>query len=397
MAVEALQGVRVLGGELDAAAVGAAYYQRHFHLAAGEVADLGGVLDDLVRRQEREVPGHHLDDGAHAHHGHADGGADEPVLGDGNVHDALGSVLVVETICDEVGAAVDTYVLAHEHHVLVVVELVDHGLPQGLAVGFGLRHGLRLPHVLVLAGVDLLLWRLLALVGELHGLLYPLLGLFLYLLYSVLVEHVVVYELVLDHPYGVTLPPLLDLFFGTVLLEEVGGAVRGRPVSQGLHRVRLARLPDLLHDPLGHLDDGLHVHTIHLLVLDTIGVELGGEVRHGGGALDRGAHPVLVVLDDEQARALALLAPQPGEVGRLVEGALANGAVAQVELADVVGLLVAHGVGDTHPQGYVPADDAVAAHEPVVHVEEVHGAALALHEARALAVEFGHDLLGIAA
>src|SRR5215203_2069538 len=401
VAVEALQRMCVLGRELDATAVGATDHERHFDLAAGEVADLGSVLDDLVRRQEREVPGHHLDDGTHAHHGHADGGADEAVLGDGHVHDALGAVLVVEAVGDKVGAAVDTDILAHQHHVLVVVELVDHRLPKGLAVGLGLRHGLRLPHVLVLArvdvGVELLLRRLLALVGELYGLLYPLLGLVLYLLYSVLVEHVVLYKLVLDHPYGITLTPLLDLFFGAVLLEEVGGAVRGRPVSQGLHRVRLARLPDLLHDPLGHLDDGLHVHAVHLLVLDAVGVELGGEVRHGGGALDRGAHPVLVVLDDEQARALAIFAPEPREVGRLVEGALADGAVAQVELADVVGLLVAHGVRDAHPKGYVPADDAVAAHEPVVHVEEVHGAALALHQPRAPAVELGHDLFGVAA
>ena len=43
------------------------------------------------------------------------------------------------------------------------------------------------------------------------------------------------------------------------------------------------------------------------------------------------------------------------------------------------------------------ADDAVAAHEPVLDVEEVHGAALALDEAGALAVELGHHLVGIAA
>src|SRR5215217_1227744 len=105
--------------QVDLTAVGD---ERHVGALAGDagLAERHGVI--AVRRQEREVPGHHLDDGAHAHHGHADGGADEPVLGDGNVHDALGSVFVVETIGDEVGAAVDTYVLAHKHHVLVVVE-----------------------------------------------------------------------------------------------------------------------------------------------------------------------------------------------------------------------------------------------------------------------------------
>src|SRR5918997_659725 len=63
--VEVLQGVRVLRRELDAAAVGSPDDQGHLDLAAGEVADLGGVLDDLVRGEKREVPGHHLDDGPH--------------------------------------------------------------------------------------------------------------------------------------------------------------------------------------------------------------------------------------------------------------------------------------------------------------------------------------------
>jgi hypothetical protein len=47
----------------------------------------------------------------------------------------------------------------------------------------------------------------------------------------------------------------------------------------------------------------------------------------------------------------------------------------------VVGLLVTHGVGDANPRGYVPADDAVAAHQATLDVEEVHGATLALYEA----------------
>src|SRR5918994_614465 len=42
------------------------------------------------------------------------------------------------------------------------------------------------------------------------------------------------------------------------------------------------------------------------------------------------------------------------------------------------------------------ADDPVAAHEATLDVEEVHRAALALDDARSLAVELGHDVLGIA-
>src|SRR5918992_3471053 len=80
VAVEALQGVRVLGRELAAATVGAPDHERHLYLPAREIAHFGGVLDDLVRRKKREVPGHHLDHRAHPHHRHADRRACKPVL-----------------------------------------------------------------------------------------------------------------------------------------------------------------------------------------------------------------------------------------------------------------------------------------------------------------------------
>src|SRR5215203_5054926 len=217
----------MLGRELDASAVGAPDHERHLYLSAREIAHLGGVLDDLVGRQKREVPGHHLDYGSHPHHSHADCGPGKPVLRDRHVHYSLGTVLVVETVGYKVGSTVDADVLTHEDDVLVVVEFVDHRLPQSLAVGLCLGHGLRLPHILVLArvdvGVEFLLRRLVALLGELDGLAYPFLGLAFYLLDLVLIEHVVLYEFMLYHPYWVALAPLGDLFFGSVLLEEVGG------------------------------------------------------------------------------------------------------------------------------------------------------------------------------
>src|SRR5215218_5574188 len=149
--VEALEGMRVLGRELDASAVGATDHERHLYLPAREIAHLGGVLDDLVCCQKREVPGHHLDHGTHPHHRHADRRACKPVLGNRHVHYPPRPVLVVEAVRYEVGATVDADVLAHEDDVLVPVELVDHRLSQGLAVCLGLRHGLLLPHILVLA------------------------------------------------------------------------------------------------------------------------------------------------------------------------------------------------------------------------------------------------------
>src|SRR5215218_7058438 len=140
VSVQVFEAMRVLGGELDAAAVGAADDHRDLHLAAGEIAHFGGVLDDLVGGEEREVPGHHLDDGPHAQHRHADGRPGKAVLGDGGVYYPPGAVLVDEPVGYEVGAAVDADVLAHQHDVLVALHLHDHGLAQSLAVGLRLGH-----------------------------------------------------------------------------------------------------------------------------------------------------------------------------------------------------------------------------------------------------------------
>src|SRR3712207_1560757 len=260
---------------------------------------------------------------------------------------------------------------------------------------------LLLPQVLVFAGVDVgveLLDRgLLALFGEPDGLVYGLLGLALYLVELLLVNVARLEELLLQQPDGVALAPLLYLFFGAVLLEEVGSPVGRGPVGERLDGVGLASLPYLLDQPLGGVDDRLEVHPVHLLVLYPVGVELGGEVGHRGGALDARAHPVLVVLYDEEARAHAVLAPQSGEVRCLVEGAVGDRAVPQVELRDVVRPLVALRVGEADAEGYVAADDPVAAHQAPLDVEEVHRAALALDYPRALAVELGHDVFGVRA
>src|ERR671927_871456 len=122
----------MLGRELDATAVGTPDHEGHLYLSAREIAHLGGVLDDLIGRQKREVPGHHLDHGAHPHHRHAYRRAGEPIFGDGHVHYPPGPILVVEPVRYQVGTAVDADILAHEDDALVVVELVDHRLPQCL-------------------------------------------------------------------------------------------------------------------------------------------------------------------------------------------------------------------------------------------------------------------------
>jgi hypothetical protein len=148
--------MRVLGRELDATAVRAPDDEWDIDLPAREIAQLGGVLDDLVGRLEREVPGHHLDDRAHAGHRHADRGAGEAGLGNRRVDHALGAEAVEKGIGHEVRAAVEADVLAHDDDALVTLHLVGHRGTKRLAIGH-YRHGAADPFAggwLLLASID---------------------------------------------------------------------------------------------------------------------------------------------------------------------------------------------------------------------------------------------------
>ena len=73
------------GPQLVARALGHAHHERHAGLPAEHVVDVGGVVDDLIERQQREVDRHQLDHGAQADHRGADAHADDRVLGDRGV------------------------------------------------------------------------------------------------------------------------------------------------------------------------------------------------------------------------------------------------------------------------------------------------------------------------
>jgi hypothetical protein len=94
-----------------------------------------------------------------------------------------------------------------------------------------------------------------------------------------------------------------------------------------------------------------------------------------------GAHGHQVVLDDVDDRQL----PHAGHVEGLVDRALVHGPVAEVAEADLVLAAILDGEGHAGGQGDVAADDGVAAEEPLLGVEEVHRAALALGAAGQLA------------
>src|SRR5881227_118177 len=103
-------------------------------------------------------------------------------------------------------------------------------------------------------------------------------------------------------------------------------------------------------------------------------------------ALERRAHPELVVDDEEDDREL----PQRDEVHRLAEGALVAGAVAEHAHDGVAGLPVVACERDSGGEWQVAADDPVAAEEAALQVEEVHRAAAAARAALLAAEELRH-------
>ncbi len=97
--VPAFQAVRVLGGQLLAAAGRHANDNRHVELAARHVQQRGRVVENLVGGQHAEVAGHDLDDGPHAGQRRADAGAGEDRLGQRRVADALRAELLRTAPC----------------------------------------------------------------------------------------------------------------------------------------------------------------------------------------------------------------------------------------------------------------------------------------------------------
>jgi hypothetical protein len=86
---DALERLRVLAAVALAGADGGADDERNLDLGAGHVVPLAGLVRDLVRRHEREVHVHELDDRPQADHRRADGRAADAGLGDRRVEDAL--------------------------------------------------------------------------------------------------------------------------------------------------------------------------------------------------------------------------------------------------------------------------------------------------------------------
>ncbi len=131
------------------------------------------------------------------------------------------------------------------------------------------------------------------------------------------------------------------------------------------------------------------VHAVHHLAGDAVGAGAVGDVGQLGDVVPRHRHAVHVVLgheDDGQVE-------RAGHVQALVEGALVGGAIAEEADHHAVGAhqLLRQRRADGHRQ--VAAHDARGAQVAVIHVGDVHRAALALAVAARFAHHLGHHLV----
>ena len=129
-----LERLRVLRRELQRGAVRAAEHDRDVVLAARHVEQLRGRVEHLVEREQREVPGHELDDRAQADHRRADADAGEPELGDRRVDDAHLAEFLEQAFRDLVCALIDGDFLAHEEDAVVALHFFAERLVEGVAV-----------------------------------------------------------------------------------------------------------------------------------------------------------------------------------------------------------------------------------------------------------------------
>jgi hypothetical protein len=113
--------------------------------------------------------------------------------------------------------------------------------------------------------------------------------------------------------------------------------------------------------PLGRLVHGEHVHPVGDLFRHVVGASPAIHVPHCRGALERGAHPVAVVLHYEHHGEL----PQRRHVERFVERADVDRRLAEEADGDLVGAAVLGGEGGACRQRQVCAHDAVPAEPPL--------------------------------
>src|SRR6266550_482748 len=111
-----------------------------FELPAGHVANVGGVVHKLVHADQRERPGHKLDNRPQPAHGSAQAQTGKTSLADGCVDDALRTKTRQHPFGHLISAVVFGHFLAKEKDIRIAVHLLGHGLAESFSVlDFGHR------------------------------------------------------------------------------------------------------------------------------------------------------------------------------------------------------------------------------------------------------------------
>src|SRR5712691_7642373 len=122
------EALTMLCTKLMARALRCAYNHRHLGVAAEHVMNLGGVVDDLIDREQAKIDRHQLDNRLEPAHRGADSGADYREFRNRRVTHALFSVDGKQPVGDLECTAEVADLLAHDEDPLIAVEFLAQGL-----------------------------------------------------------------------------------------------------------------------------------------------------------------------------------------------------------------------------------------------------------------------------
>ena len=135
MGVPGFDALAVLRGAAEPRSRRHAKNDRNIDRAAQHIAQLGGLIDDLLHRQHRKVGELEFVDRPHAGQRRADRDAGAAEFRDRRIHDALVAEAFDEIAGHLKGAAVDADILAHQEHALVAFERDGERFADRLGVG----------------------------------------------------------------------------------------------------------------------------------------------------------------------------------------------------------------------------------------------------------------------
>src|SRR5229473_5003767 len=122
------EALAMLCTELMARALRCAYNHRHLGVAAEHVMNLGGVVDDLIDREQTKVDCHQFDDRLESTHRGPDSRSDDREFRDRRVTHTFFAVDGEKAVGDLERAAKIADLLAHDEYTLIAVEFLAQGL-----------------------------------------------------------------------------------------------------------------------------------------------------------------------------------------------------------------------------------------------------------------------------